>query len=247
MDIFRLPNPALRRIYDRSDNKTKRSLFHYYESEDKGFMLQDAGCLLYKESFSCFLCQLELHFEEMCEQSLNRAKKRRDKLNFHLFFASGGERLTMRHFGFEEQILERYFYCIYPSVSHIHNISVYYVQRLANVFSTSNMDDFAAHLKTHSLKNYYPDKFKSKHDLDYSVHRAVTQTLHAFKEMQECGGRFPELHLVYDWIQTQRKIKKVELVPEYRALQGFNMFINNFEPIRSHPGLFLYFSKNIII
>ena len=257
MNIFRLPNIPLRLIYDYCDNETKRSLFDYFEAEKQIYRLENAGCLRFKETFTCFLCQLDIHFAEMCEHGLNKDVKRRDKLNFHLFYGNRGNQIILEREDenrpIEDQVLERYYrFGSSPNERQIHNISIYYVQQLGNAFSTSNFDEFEAHVWAHfKKKNYWPKNFESEHYLDYSVYHAISRTLWVFEKLQECGGKFPDIRLKYEnpfycgasilpcvgicgFCQFER-------VPEFKALRGFNIFISNFEPIRSHAGLFLFF------
>ncbi len=87
MNFFALPDVALKIIYNHCDEKTKKAVYDYCDDFDSTHRLKQAGCLLYQEHFHCFICTLNVHFEEMGRNAIETDNWvfKRDKMNFYFF------------------------------------------------------------------------------------------------------------------------------------------------------------------
>ncbi len=123
----------------------------------------------------------------------------------------------------------------------VQNVTQSYVTALSNGFSTCDLDELEDHIKVeHHSRHLYPDNFWSARAFDMSLKLAANETLFQFRRLQSYSGRLKEIYAAYEIappsgpLPRRAKLKTNRLlVPEYRTLRSFQMFIKNIERFRS--------------
>ena len=108
MKLYQMDDLALRNLYDMLPNKDKKSVYTLFENDGRVGQLKRAGCLLYKETFSCVLCQTQIYYDEFVRNTVSGGHNRnRNQLNFHFLYRFNDVRPVLIDGQVEEEWQER--------------------------------------------------------------------------------------------------------------------------------------------
>ena len=255
MNLLALPALVLSRLYGLCDNEAKKNLYNFFESEDELEKLQVCGALRHKPIFQCFLCQLQLFYNEFVKYTISHGENtRRDTLAFHFNY----RRLNIRVID-DLAVFHKYTARTknsYTDRLETNRILTYFINRLTDGFTTNDLSELEKHMRIcHSTDRYFPDEFDTADldsPLDDSVENAMQETLADFRVMHNISARFTDIQLDFCKVSNKRDatgnyVPATEFnltVTESRSLRNFNMFITNLTQSHSPKGLTLHISSN---
>ena len=221
-----LPDVVVRKIYTCSDTKTKWMLNKAYADTEIVNPLQRSGCLDHKELLFCFICQNNIYYKNFCHEPVLSRRINDDILK---------QFETDLNNVYQTRNLDD----LYQHLVTEHGPHDYLPQLYWDALDAKIRSDYEFATNPHPLEaemrermaelRYGYDPF-SKHKMSLArkkVHKALAKILVrvVFKQLSLChaiGNSWEPLFLSYNGAEP-------ELVPEYKAIRSFNLFLYSVE------------------